>query len=79
MSCIHVRKDGRFAHVFIIFILHIFWPTSFISHNFCPVEQMYMHIIHVGGSKEVLSLVKLSETDRNNLVPLTGTLSTQSD
>lgn len=28
-----------------------------------------MHIIHVGGSKEVL-LVKMSATDRNSLVPL---------
>ena len=42
MSCIHVRKGGRFSHV-IIFILQIFWPTSFMSHNFCPVLTEYAH------------------------------------
>ena len=69
MSCIHVRKGGRFSHVFIIFILQIFWPFSFMSSLFLPSLNRICTLYTLEEAKRS-SLVKMSATDRNSLVPL---------
>ena len=55
MSCIHIRKGGRFIHVFIIFIL----PSL---NRICTLYTL--------EEAKRLSLVKMSATDRNSFVPL---------